>query len=214
MKTHIILLFGLLLAFAGQVFAQELSKEERKEWVKRAKEYKRNPERLKTLVEEWEVYKDQALQVEDEINAAEARYRGEREKALRLEDELNRVNNQLQVAEENVRILTMEIERLKKERTTGPEPEPTDPATTAGVVYRVQVGAFTKGRVPVEYRERPDAIIEEDGNVQKVLIGSYRSLDEAKMIARQMNDRGAPGAFVVAYRDGVRISIQEAMQNN
>ena len=50
MKTKVIF-FCLALIFSGmQVFAQ-LTKAEKKEWKKKAKEYSKNPAELKTLIE-------------------------------------------------------------------------------------------------------------------------------------------------------------------
>jgi uncharacterized tellurite resistance protein B-like protein len=46
------LLFCLVLLFAGTESFAQLSKQEQKEWKKKAKEFKKNPQALKTLTEE------------------------------------------------------------------------------------------------------------------------------------------------------------------
>ena len=81
------------------------------------------------------------------------------------------------------------------------------------IIFKVQIAAHTvplsqeylnliyKGNVPI------DMIFEEEW--YKYSIGRYKTFDEAEAVRREINIRKA---FVVAYREGRKISTQEAVQ--
>ena len=46
----------------------------------------------------------------------------------------------------------------------------------------------------------------------KYLVGSTRSLDDAKKNQKILRDAGFSGAFVVAFENGIRISNEEALK--
>ena len=48
---------------------------------------------------------------------------------------------------------------------------------------------------------------------ENVYLLEASSVDEARSKANQLKRSGIEGAFVVAYRDGKRITIEEAMRN-
>lgn len=86
-----------------------------------------------------------------------------------------------------------------------------DNNTFSGPVYKVQLAAF-KDTVPSDqFAGVKDIITEptENGYI-RVLKGNYTSYQEAKANAALFHEKGFIQAFVVAYKDNKRISLQEA----
>lgn len=212
MKIQTALLLGLLFVMSTQVFAQEMSKEEKKKWVAMAKNFKKNPEALKMLVEEKDEYRRQAQQEQSELTSLRNSEAQANRRAAQLEQDIARLNNELMNSQETIRMLSAENQRLK-EGGGGITPPTTDRGSIAGVVFRVQAGAFTKGRIPSHIQNLPEAMVEDDGNLQKVLVGNFADLNSARARAQQLKQQGVEGAFVVAYKDGRRVSIEEATRN-
>lgn len=81
--------------------------------------------------------------------------------------------------------------------------------TSSGIVYRVQLGAFSKKVSKNIFRDAPDVVVVQtpDG-LYKALSGSFNNLDDAKKHQELMKKLGYKDAFVVAYKDGKRIQIQ------
>lgn len=84
----------------------------------------------------------------------------------------------------------------KKER------EPT--ATENGLVYKIQLGAFSKEPSKSDFKTVGRVKITEEDGMYKVLYGSYTSKEEAFKQREQIISKGFDG-FVVSYKDGVRI---------
>ncbi len=101
-------------------------------------------------------------------------------------------------------------------------PAPTVTAATPtiqrGLYYRVQIAATKKSPVrdskffSSNYKiNSPVDMIEHEG-WRKYCIGSFARMEPAKSFAIETRST-VPGAFVVAYRDGQRIPVNEAMQS-
>lgn len=206
MKTRTILLMVLLLAVSSQAFAQEMSKEETKYWKTLAKKHKKNPQLLKILVEERDQFQAQAQDAKNQLNRMQSGQDQASSRAAQLEREVNRLNNEMANSQETIRRLSLENDRLR-----GAAPD--IPAAPSGLIFRVQAGAFSKGTIPAQIQNLPDATIENDGNTQKVLVGNYRTIEEARAKADQLKRSGIEGAFVVAYKNGRRVTIEEALRN-
>jgi cell division protein FtsN len=72
------------------------------------------------------------------------------------------------------------------------------------IVYRLQLGAF--GRQPAKsgFKSLGNVVILNEEGLYKVLLGSYQSKDEALKQREQVVAKGYD-AFVVSYKDGVRL---------
>ncbi|MBK8497270.1 MAG: PD40 domain-containing protein [Flavobacteriales bacterium] len=92
-------------------------------------------------------------------------------------------------------------------------PIPMDAAMPAGIVFKVQIGAFRKP-VPVETFSDMSPVMGEtvgEGLV-RYTAGLFTGFDRAAAAKETVRERGYRDAFVVAYRDGKRISLGEAMR--
>ncbi len=83
------------------------------------------------------------------------------------------------------------------------------------VEYRVQIGAFKKD-IPEDIMRIYLQFDNIDENIQKDLtvltLGEYGDYDIAKAFCSNIKEMGIPDAFVVAYNQGRKISIEEAQE--
>jgi len=199
MKTKVVILC-LALIFSGmQVFAQ-LSKKEKKEWKKKAKEYAKNPANLKNLTE--------AKQVADTDNAS-------------LKGQVGTLNNQ--VSDKNARIAELEdqISKMRGELTSVKaelaqlkEAPPTNSMDfSKGVVFKVQIGAFKNKDLSKYFENNPNFGGEAtDKGEQKFTIGIFRDYWEADKFKKYMREMGVKDAWIVPYKDGQRVEIKDVLE--
>lgn len=210
------LLFTTLFVFVSiSVSAQEeLSKEDKKRWVAKAKEYKKDPAALKKLTEDKVAYQQEALQAQSEIASMQSQVTQGQDQLSLLQQQNVQLTNQLNDANQIISDLNNQVDQLSTLQSARPEPtmpepvEPTQPDWNQGVVYRVQVGAYR--RVPSKYDGMSDVYVETVDNLQKVLLGNYRNYDEAVSRMRSLKSQGYKNPWVVAYRDGSRTSLRDA----
>jgi len=206
---RILLYFALVvftvLSVQPQVQAQELSKDEKKEWKKKAKEYKRNPAALKAMVEESERYRKESQELLSQVNQLEAARANQQARVNQLEAEVNRLQNDLASTEESLRAMA-----------ENREPEYTDKTGSqgdnmAGLVFRVQIGAYSKTTLPEGLDNEGDNMdFEMADGLQKIIIGKFQDFESAKSLRDYMRKVGIPDAWVVPYMDGTRITLEEA----
>ncbi|MBI3134418.1 MAG: hypothetical protein HYZ14_07035 [Bacteroidetes bacterium] len=93
------------------------------------------------------------------------------------------------------------------------KPIPVDQQQPSGLVYKVQVGAF-RNPLPPEYFNKFAPISGQkigDG-ITRYMVGYFTNFTVADNSKEQVHDLGYGDAFVVAYCNGERISIQEAKE--
>jgi N-acetylmuramoyl-L-alanine amidase len=99
--------------------------------------------------------------------------------------------------------------------TTPPVPAPASPVVTAdGVRFKVQVTTSTK-RLDTKSREFEglEHVEEHKGSGSyRYTVGDEPTLDAARDVQKRCRDKGFDGAFIVAYKDGSRIDLQDALK--
>jgi hypothetical protein len=97
------------------------------------------------------------------------------------------------------------------EKTPTPPPAVTNPeppaAAKSNVVFHVQLAALTNKPSKSKFAEYGVVKVVEDAGLYKVLVGSFKTLEEARAYKKSLLAKGAEGCFVVAYENGVRIKI-------
>jgi hypothetical protein len=90
---------------------------------------------------------------------------------------------------------------------------PLDMELPKGIVFKVQIGAF-RNAVPQEaFSDMTPVMGETVGNgLVRYTAGLFTGFEQAARAKDQVRDRGYRDAFVVAYRDGQRIPLGEAMR--
>lgn len=202
-------LFSLAIALPAE--AQQLSKDEQKEWKKKAKDYRRNPAALKRLTEERDQYREEAQDLQQRMNSVQAEMNQAQTEADALRQQIASLNNQLMAEQQTNRNL---MQQLQEQQQPSPQPYPVDQGEedyNVGTVYRIQVGAFKE--VPAKFNQYPDMYVEESGGLKKVLLGQYRNYEDAKVRLSRLKSEGYSSAWVVPYIDGQRSSLREALRN-
>lgn len=200
MKYRLTLIFCLALIFsASQSFAQ-LSKKEKKEWKKKAKEYSKNPANLKALVEDNDANRGQLTTLNQKVTELQGRVSDQDAKIAELEDQLSRTRSQLTSA-------NAELAQLKET----PVVNPMD--FSKGVVFKVQIGAFKNKDLAKYFENNPNFGGEvKENEPQKITIGIFRDYWEADKFKKYMREMGVKDAWIVPYRDGERVEIKDVLE--
>jgi hypothetical protein len=200
MNYRLTLIFCLALIFsASQTFAQ-LSKKEKKEWKKKAKEYGKSPESLKQLLEDKDAADAQVSSLNQKLTALQSSVSDKDAKITELEDQLSQSRAQLTTAK-------AELAQLKE----APVVNPMD--FSKGVVFKVQIGAFKNKDLAKYFENNPNFGGEvKEGEPQKITIGIFRDYWEADTFKKYMREMGVKDAWIVPYRDGQRVEIKDVLE--
>ncbi len=194
------LLFCLALLFAGtQTFAQ-LSKQEKKEWKKKAKELAKNPANLKQLTEDKQAADNQVSTLNNQVKQLQTSVSDKDARIAQLEEELSQSRTQLNSAR-------AEIAQLKETPVIAPNDY------SKGVVFKVQIGAF-KNKDLAKYFENNENFggeKAEDGT-QRYTIGVFRDYWEADTFKKYMREMGVKDAWIVPFKDGQRVDIKDVLE--
>lgn len=198
MKNHLILFLCLALIFASTEGYSQLSKKEKKEWKKKAKEYARNPINLKQLEEDKQTADSQVSSLTQRVNQLQSTMSNKDARIAELEDQLAQAQNQLSSAR-------AELAQMSS------NPNPMD--FSKGVVFKVQIGAFRNKDLSKYFENNPNFGGEtgEDG-AQRYTIGIFRDYWEADTFKKYMREMGVKDAWIVPYRDGNRVEIKDVLE--
>ncbi len=150
-----------------------------------------------------------------------------KEKVKKLsKDDLNAMVSQLNskiknLEAENERLKTAvtqkddEINQLEDELTAEklkPAPVVVDPvnATPSGIAFKVQIGAYQKFNINQYFTETKKISYEDVNGTNKYVIGYFTSFEAAKGFETDMKKMGIKDSWLVPYKDGVRITDEEA----
>lgn len=192
MKNLYIILICLFTI--GNLSAQELSKEEKKELLKQIKDLKKNPEKLDKLKENVEVRNLTIEQQTEEINVLKNNLQSRNLKIASLSDSLSAV--QAKLAES----------KSKASNAFNPETYvPGDaPLDDEGYKYRIQIGLFKNFNITHLF-DQPKYIVHEDvDGLHRYSIGNFESEEDAEAFKLEMRRLGIKDAFVTTYKDGIR----------
>ncbi|MCS6973061.1 MAG: syntaphilin domain-containing protein [Cyclobacteriaceae bacterium] len=199
MKTSVQLLC-LALLFAGTSAFAQLSKQEKKEWKKKAKEYAKNPANLKQFTEEKQSAENQVNTLNRRITEMQSAMSNKDARIAELEDQLSQLRGQLAQAR-------AEIQQLKD----NPVVNPMD--FSKGVVFKVQVGAFKNKDLSKYFDNNPNFGGEvRENEPQRITIGIFRDYWEADQFKKYMREMGVKDAWIVPYKDGQRVDIKDVLE--
>lgn len=198
MKNQLILLFCLALIFASTEGYSQLSKKEKKEWKKKAKEYARNPANLKQLEEDKQTADSQVSSLTQRVNQLQSTMSSKDSRIAELEDQLAQTQNQLSAAR-------AELTQMSQ------NPNPMD--FSKGIVFKVQIGAFRNKDLSKYFQNNPNfgGELGQDG-AQRYTIGIFRDYWEADTFKKYMREMGVKDAWIVPYRDGNRVEIKDVLE--
>ena len=205
-------------------------KVEYKKWKKKAKSYVKNPMALKAKEEGCEKQiqelskKNQELskrisEIQAELDRCHANAEAELRRKDSRFDSLMYEFKKLQTGYESMKNVTQPTDAKQPiENNSSGEPSGTSKNTESatgdrGVVYRVQIGAYSKFKIDDKIANTESNFSGETiDNLNKYLVGRFRSYELCEQFRKSIIKLGIKDAFVVAYNDGVRITVQEAVR--
>ena len=192
-KQAIVVLLMMMLAIAPSYHAQaqtdtdteQSDKKGKKKKEKKQKEKKLNKSDLNSLVS----------QLNSQIK--------------NLEAENNRLKTAIDQKDEDISQLEAELTAEKNK----PAPAPlVDPASVipGGIAFKVQVGAYQKFNINQYFTDAKKIGYEAVDGTNKYVIGYFTSFEAAKGFETDMKKMGIKDSWLVPYKDGVRITDDEA----
>ena len=200
MNNRLVLFFCLALIFSTSHSFAQLSKKEKKEWKKKAKEFSRSPENLKQLTEDKEAAEGQVSSLNDRVAQLQSSMSNKDARIADLEDQLAQSRAQLTSTR-------AELSQLKA------APVVNEMDFSQGVVFKVQIGAFKNKNLQKYFDNNPNLGGEvKEGEPQKITIGIFRDYWQADEFKKYMREMGVKDAWIVPYRDGQRVEIKDVLE--
>jgi seryl-tRNA synthetase len=204
----VLLLFGLvaqpLLAQNSSRDARREQRRERQEWKRTARQYVRNP-----------------LALRDQTRQQQAQTQQLTQRATQAEAQAQQNAQALAANEEALRAAKAERERLQAElqrqqeqaahqSNSGTGGSGTAPAMPSGIVFRVQIGAYERFDLRRYDLADENWHTAQNNQLKCYQIGYFAKLQNANAFCADIRRLGIRDAFVVAYKDGQRLPVQEA----
>lgn len=98
-------------------------------------------------------------------------------------------------------------------KKTEPKPEVKD-LVASGVVFKVQLSASSKklDLVPSNFNGLSNISMSSEGTLYKYMYGQTSNYEEGKRLLQEAKSKGYTTAFLIAFKDGKKISVQEAIK--
>ena len=204
-------------------------KVEYKKWKKKAKSYVKNPMALKAKEEACDktiqdlTKKNAELskrisELQAELDKCHANSQAELQRRDARFDSLMYEFKKLQTGYESMKNVTQPTDN--RQPIDGQTSSGTSNATSGrdnsgerGIIYRVQIGAYTKFKIDDKLTNTESNFTGESvDNMNKYLIGRFRNYEMCEQFRKSIVKLGIKDAWVTAYNDGVRITVTEAIR--
>lgn len=186
---------------AVSVQAQKVSKAEKKALKKEAKAMYKDVTKLKALKDSKKEADSVLAETKKEILKLKATQHDFEQRESVMLSTIDSLSARLKRAKDRIK----ELETNKPVATA----TPTTTSVVQGVVFKVQVGAYKNKNF--DHNNNTDYTKENADGYNKHVLGSFSQYQEAKSFAEHLVQLGIKGAWVVAFKDGVRISVKEAL---
>lgn len=198
----ITLLFTIIMvgAIAFNASAQ-MDKKEKKEWKKKAKEYAKSPEQLKQLVDDNQALQSQVNSLKADNTGLQSKMSDKDAKISELQDDMAKLRSDLAAAK-----------AAAKEAKPKPVEMNAGEKMIDGVVFKVQIGAFRNKDLSKYFDNNENFGGESADGTQKITLGQFRDYWEADTFKKYLREMGVKDAWIVPYRDGVRVEIKDVLE--
>jgi TolA-binding protein len=186
----------------------------KKKWKKTARGYVRNPLALQAREEAFQNQIQQLTQKNNELTQRYTELQAQLDnceaRLRRSSQSIDSANTELQRLQSAYEILKQQCEQQRSQQTGGGSGN--EAMSDRGLVYRVQVGAYERFDMTRYNAEGGNFSAETRDNLNKYLMGRFRSYNNAVAFRDDVRRLGIRDAFVVAYNDGTRIEIRDAQR--
>jgi hypothetical protein len=87
-----------------------------------------------------------------------------------------------------------------------------DPKMSGGVIYRVQIGSFSKLPEGTKLKGLyPVTAMKLNNGLYRCSVGEFRTYKEAKLTQKEVRATGFSDAFLIAFYEGQKISVSKAI---
>jgi chromosome segregation ATPase len=187
MNSKILWVLVMLLIGNGQAQAG-LSKAEKKAIKEELKRMKKNPES----------YKAQKESMQAAIDSAQA-------ETKRLKEELAYAATQQVDLQAQVSDLQQQVQNCDNERKTLQTAAAAAGDDSKGTIFKVQLGLYGKLDVTASFEGKKNIGYEKISGLNRYLVGSFPTEEDAQKMADDLKKLGIKGAFVAKYENGNRI---------
>ena len=219
--SKIIVFILLFLSSSIAVFAQKETdpKKIAKEWAKKKKELE--PLQFKKLVEERDALKDEKSIDKQLIINLESKLKVKEELNRSMQTELDSLRNlvsqgNITKAPEQQQVVSS-TEPSKKQAKTSQDNSPAvgkgEKMSTKGVVFKVQIGTFRNKDLSkyLDNSKNFSGDLNPDGS-RSYTLGYFSDYWEADTFKKYLREMGVTDAWVVAYKDGTRVSLKDVLE--
>lgn len=130
---------------------------------------------------------------QDKLTAAQANSVDNNDQVNRLEAENAALQNQLINTQGDLAEMTRQMQETSDDY---------------GVWFRVQIGAYEERHIDNRLETTDQLSLEKKDDLQKIALGRFRDYADAKQLQSQLQAMGLKDAWVVSYKDGVRVPIE------
>jgi septal ring factor EnvC (AmiA/AmiB activator) len=203
MKKYVMglsLLIAVLFTVSPALAQKGGDKKVKKEWKKKAKGYVKNPLSLKSLVENYQKTIDELTKKNNELSQ---RYQ-------ELQAQLDKCENQSRGKDAEIANLKNQLSQCNTALEASKQQEVK--GVDKGLIFKVQIGAFQYFNINQYLSETQNFEGETRDNLNKYTIGKFKDYNMADAFKKDIRKMGIKDAWIVAYYDGVRIDMKEAMK--
>ena len=108
----------------------------------------------------------------------------------------------------------IEVVEDKKNKKDKKKPEEVVQKIEEGVVFKIQIAtsSIKTELIPANFNGLEGVDLYEAGGLFRYTYGKEKNMGDANNLQLQLKDRGFKDAFIVAFKDGIRIPISEAIK--
>lgn len=141
---------------------------------------------------------DQVASLQRELTQAKNMLGGSGDQLTQIQAENQSLRNQLNNMQGQLATVTQQMQ---------------ESSDNYGVWFRVQIGAYEERRIDNSLETTDQLSLETRNELQKIALGRFRVYEDAKQLQTQLQEMGLKDAWVVSYKDGVRIPVEDALRN-